>query len=160
MHVHEACELARCANADGADAEDLRDLASLGSGGKHSGNEMRDFYRLQQRHWGSDFTAQKIILKLKGQHKFNAEDTLTDVLCPYEVFHFLYHSGDFHSNLIGDDITLFEYWKNASTQEWFQNHPLKNSPDKWHKAIPLIWFTDGAEFSKSSAAEGHSESPC
>ena len=46
MNTHEGCTLARAAVNDGVAAKDVSKMASCGTGGKHAGNEMRDYRRL------------------------------------------------------------------------------------------------------------------
>ncbi len=52
MNTHEGCTLARAAVNDGVAAKDVSKMASCGTGGKHAGNEMRDFRRLYGRTHG------------------------------------------------------------------------------------------------------------
>ena len=81
-------------------------------------------------------------------------ETSVDVLAPYEVFHYMYHGGDFAKTFLSDEISLYSYWETLMSQPWASAHPLFGRPHLWSCTVPLNYFTDGADFSKSSSAEG------
>ena len=81
-------------------------------------------------------------------------DIWTDVLAPYEVFHHMYMLGDFAKCMLSDNLSLYEYWEHVTSRPWASKHPMFGNPHLWKYTVPLNYFTDGAEFSKSSSAEG------
>ena len=55
MNTHDGCQLARAAVHDGILSSELAEMASCGASGSLSGNEFRDFHRLQSRKYGAGF---------------------------------------------------------------------------------------------------------
>jgi hypothetical protein len=159
MRVHAACELARAATIDGFDCAELNSLAALGAGGLYPANEHRDYRKLQERRRGpGQLEPQHITLRLLNEGGEGEIDVLTPMLAPYEVLHHLYNAGplNFERGMLSKTVPLHAYWESyfADPESDVASHPLANDPEKWATAIPVLFFTDGAEFSKSSAAEG------
>jgi hypothetical protein len=160
MQTHEACELARAAVNDGAtDSSGLiAGFAKCGADGRHPGNELRDFRRAYRRHFSSTLAPMLVKLTLKDENRSGAvHSVLTPILAPHEVFHHLYHEGGlatFKEAMVGDNIELADYWSTLMQQDWSSDHPMRAKRDVWDRTVPLLFFTDGAEFSKGSAAEG------
>ena len=96
---------------------------------------------------------QSLTLTLLDQNDVPS-DVATDALAPYEILHFLYEDGQFSESLLSDKMPLHTYWETLMKHDWTIDHPMRGRPDLWGTTIPLVYFTDGAEFSKSSAAEG------
>lgn len=98
-------------------------------------------------------TPQSIPLTLlDGDDKANT--VWCDVIAPYELFHWLWKEGDFDRSMLSNDTSLTEYWTVLLSHNWAASHPLKNKEHLWPLTVPIVYFTDGAEFSKSSCAEG------
>jgi hypothetical protein len=155
MYVHEACSLARAAVADGLQHGSLTQLARLGARGAQPQNEQRDFHRLHDRTWGAGLEPQLVALTLKNENRSGNHRVDVPLIAPYEMFHHLYEHGNFRRNMLGDgSVNLREYWSLAMSQPWAANHPLQGKPEVWPWAIPIVWFTDGAEFTKGSQTEG------
>jgi hypothetical protein len=149
--------MARMAVDDGMEHQPrLVKLAGLGAGGVHASNELRDYRRDFFRRHGKTLEAQTIMLTLKDQDD-KVQRVATEVIAPYEVMYWLYQSGlgNFHKSLLGTQ-SLESYWKHILAQPWAASHPLqKPGSEKFLKyTIPMVFFTDGAVFSKSSSAEG------
>jgi hypothetical protein len=152
--VHDGCELARAVVDDGLLHPDVVALAKLGAEGNCPQNELRDLHRLHDRNWGQGLQPQYIDLTLKSENRTGDTVVRVPVIAPHEAFHHLWVSGDFERTLLADGrVSLQEYWECAMSQDWCANHPLRDKPDMWPFAVPIVWFTDGAEFSKSSQAE-------
>ena len=155
MYVHEACNLARAAQSDGLHQPSIHDLAKCGAFGASAQNELRDLHRLHDRMWGVGVQPQIIKLTLKNENRAGNHVVDLPVIAPYEMFHHLYNNGNFSRNMVGDGcIDLAHYWSVAMRQPWAVGHPLKGKPHLWKFAIPIVWFTDGAEFAKGSQTEG------
>ena len=156
IYVHEGCEVARAAVRDGLAHPSVQHLAVLGAGGRRPQRELRDFHRLHDRTWGPGLEPTIIKLKLLN-HTIHGgiRDVAVPIIAPHELFHHLYANGNFERFMLGaGNTSLNEYWSAAMGCEWTQTHPLRNQPHMWPFAVPIVWFTDGAEFSKSSASEG------
>jgi hypothetical protein len=147
MYAHEACELARAAVADGLVHDSLTQLAGLGNRGRRPQHELRDLHRLHDKIWGAGLQPQEIWVQLLNENRVGLKWQKIPVLCPYEVFHFLHKEGDWQKSMLGD-IDFRTYWSNIFTQDWAANHPLRSRQDLWDTAVPISWFTDGAEFSR------------
>jgi hypothetical protein len=154
MYAHEGCGLARAAVADGVRNADLRDLARCGAFGKHPQNEQRDLLRLHARKYGAaTIRPQTIQLPLKQENRHGVKHVDVPVLAPYELFHHLWTHGHFSKSLLGkhgDDLE--HYWEMVLPT--MPEHPLHTDTHLRRFTVPIIWFTDGAEFSKSSQSEG------
>lgn len=79
---------------------------------------------------------------------------VVDVFAPYEIFHHLHEAGQFQDSLMSLEVPLDRYWETLLAHPDFSQHPLKDKPHLWPTTVPVSYFTDGAEFSKSSSAEG------
>ena len=88
---------------------------------------------------------QSIKLSLVGDDD-SVVETSVDVLAPYEVFHYLYHCGDFAKIFLSGEISLYKYWETLLSQPWASEHPLFGRRHLWSCTVPL--------FSKSSSVEG------
>ena len=158
MSVHAACSLARAARASGVVDTDIDRMANFGAGGRYPGNEHRDFRKMIEKTRSFDqLQPQQIPLTLRSESGEGETNVLTDVIAPYEVFHFLHKSQSFKQSMLSDKTSLAMYWRRFFSRRAARGtnlHPLQSKRPIWHTAIPLLFFTDGAEFSKSSAAEG------
>ena len=149
MFAHDACELARAAVQNGVADADLLALARLGNEGLAQQNELHDLRRLHDRTFGKTVEPQYLKLTLKNEMKNGVEVCSVPVLSPYEVFHVLYEEGAFAKSITGD-FNLRSYWSHLMSQPWASTHYLFDKPELWDTTIPLVFFTDGAEFAKSS----------
>ena len=151
--MHEACTVARAAVAGGCAETELLRMSRHGASGKHPQNELRDYRREHARRFGQGLEPQTIRLTLLDEDDVEVISEVP-VVCPYEALHFLYERGDLQKSCLSESLALKSYWEHVLAQDWAANHPLKNNESLWEWTIPLVFFTDGAEFSKSSAAEG------
>lgn len=89
---------------------------------------------------------------MKSQIGAGRVEQSVPVLAPYEVFHNIYKYCNFRRNMLSDEVDLELYWWSYMQQPYGSVHPLYGKPHLWKHAIPIIWFVDAAEFSKSSNA--------
>lgn len=137
---------------DGLAKADVVEISRCGNSGRASEHALRDMHRLHERTFGESCPVTVLQLPLKIN---NVVQTVpVEIICPFELLHCIYTEGDFARSMQTSDISFRQYWEVFLQQEDAKDHRLQNRSDLWDWAVPVRWFADGAEFSKSSAVEG------
>ena len=157
--VHPACRVARAAWKDGNSEPIVQKLAFLGSFGNQQSHEERDLHRWLSNELPMSWEVMTVPLTLQ---EAGPAPRLVNVAVypPHEALHHMWQvnqqdgGNTFQKCLLGlpGTSTLQQYWDIVLQQPWADQHPLKLTPWKQATCIPILYHTDGAEFSNTGEA--------
>ena len=156
LAVAKGCRYARLA-AQQCDDSATQALASLGAAGKHPKNVERDFHRVTKVPWGLRVNPMFMELTLQSHLEHVPRKVQQPFFAPHEILHMWYSRNEpmFIEKVIGPEGLpgLKQYWMAALEQPWGKAHPVGRIPEHLLSfCVPILWHSDGAEFSNSSEA--------